>query len=149
MITDHKTVVIDGELELKSVIEGDIELSSVIDGELDKVIKIDKNFIHFGTTAYWNAQTSIISKEGHLYVYTDYETVDGVDIPAMKVGDGKAYLIDLPFLDGNQTALLNHIADTSVHITETERTFWNNKVTSYINFDDEENLVLTKENINA
>lgn len=67
------------------------------------------------TTANWNAQKKLISRKDILYVYTDYRTVDGENIPGLKVGDGNAYLIDLPFVGISS-------------ITEEERQKWNEKV---------------------
>lgn len=101
------------------------------------------------TTENWNAQRDLISKKDCIYIYTDYQTIDGVSIPAIKVGDGSAYLIDLPFVMGNDTRLNDHINDTNVHIQPGEREFWNNKVTCFISASDEEILVITKENTNA
>lgn len=49
------------------------------------------------TTAEWNVLTSLVSEANTIYVYSDYKTVDGVDIPAIKIGDGLAYVVDLPF----------------------------------------------------
>lgn len=84
------------------------------------------------TTEGWNAQPTLISKKDCLYVYTDYAQEDGKDIPAFKVGDGLAYLIDIPFsYMGNVTA--EQIA------------FWNNKVTAYMSDVIAENLILSKE----
>ena len=100
--------------------------------------------IHINTAAYWNSDRERIGEYGHLYIYTDYETVDGQPVPAMKVGDGLAYLIDAPFLDGNASALLEHIRDQTVHITPAEREFWNNKASCYLDDEDTETVIFTK-----
>lgn len=84
------------------------------------------------TTAQWNADPTLISKLNTLYVYTDYETQDGVDIPALKVGDGLAYLIDLPF---------TYTGD----VTPEQLAFWNNKVTAYMDPTHIETLILSKD----
>lgn len=56
--------------------------------------------IKYATTEEWNSQPRRIAQNNTLYVYTDYrKTADGQDIPGFKVGDGKTYLIDLPFSD--------------------------------------------------
>lgn len=102
------------------------------------------DIVRFDTTANWNAQRSLIAAEGVVYVYTDYERIDQVDIPAIKVGDGTSYLIDMPFVSGNKTALQNHIEDTNIHVTAEERLFWNNKVTCFLSSGQEETLVFTK-----
>ena len=101
--------------------------------------------IHVGMTGEWNAQKGLIGKKDHIYVYTDYETLDGVDIPALKIGDGKAYLIDIPFADGNATALLDHVKNKIVHLTAEERAFWNNKVTCFLSQENAETVVFSKE----
>ena len=95
--------------------------------------------ILFNTTAAWNAQVQLQSQADTLYVYTDH-IIDGNNLIAgLKVGDGNAYLIDLPFTD---KVIMDHIADTSVHITSAERLFWNNKVRCYIN-DGSETVIFT------
>jgi hypothetical protein len=48
------------------------------------------------------------------------------------MGDGKAYLIDLPFLNGADSdledMLLDHINNKIIHVDLTDRGFWDNKV---------------------
>ena len=102
-------------------------------------------FVHFDTEANWNAQRSLIGREGHTYVYTDHATIAGVNIPAIKVGDGNAYLIDVPFVDGNSEELLNHVNNSNVHVTSEEKEFWNNKERTFISANNPENLVFTKQ----
>lgn len=43
------------------------------------------------TTAWWKAHPSIISEKDEVYVYTDHNGA------RFKVGDGLAYVVDLPF----------------------------------------------------
>lgn len=105
--------------------------------------------IFVDTTANWDAQRDLIAKKDCIYVYSDYQTIDGVNIPAIKVGDGTTYLIDLPFVMGNDMTLNDHINDTNVHIQPGEREFWNNKVTCFLSASNEEIIVFTKENING
>lgn len=86
----------------------------------------------------WNANRSFIPLRGEIIVYTDYGKVydelgNEVNIPWVKIGDGNAYLIDLPFVGDDVRfqilhALRNHTDDTEVHITQQEREFWNNKL---------------------
>lgn len=101
--------------------------------------------VHVDTTAHWNAQPSLIGQAGHIYVYTDKDIVDGVAIPAMKVGDGNSYLIDNPFVDANAQEVYEHINNAEIHITSAEREFWNDKVTCFLSSDNEETLVFTKD----
>ena len=127
------------EFRLRLAKEGTLKVNLTGD-----VVYYDMDNVHADTTANWNAQPSLVGKKGHLYIYTDYDTIDGVPIPAVKVGDGSAYLIDAPFLTANSTRLNEHINDTDVHIQDGERVFWNNKVTAFLSQGDNETLVLTK-----
>lgn len=97
--------------------------------------------IFCNTTAYWNAQTTTPSTEGAIYIYTDHDIDDsGNDIPGLKVGDGNAYIPDLPFIDYKYD---QHLADTVSHITAAERTAWNGKVRCYVDNTNTELLVFT------
>lgn len=99
-----------------------------------------KNIIS-DTTEGWASRSTEISQEGFIYVYTDYQILDDQYIPGIKIGTGNAYIIDLPFIDA---VYAQHIADTIVHITQEERDFWNNKVTCYIDENEEDKLIITK-----
>ena len=109
----------------------------------DGTIKRISN-VHIDTTANWNAQSTLVGQEGHIYVYSDHDTVDGQNIPGIKIGDGTSYLIDNAFVDSNTSQVLNHINDTTVHVTSTEKAFWNDKVTAYLDSDNQQKLVLSK-----
>ena len=81
--------------------------------------------IHYGTTAYWNSQSTLIGENNHIYVYTDYTTItsDGEikNVPNIKIGDGAAYLIDNPFITASIEDLIQlHINDDIKHITAKE-----------------------------
>lgn len=107
-------------------------LQAYLNANLDKQVK-------FNTTAGWNAQTSLVSQVNTLYVYTDHQTdSQRHNVAGIKVGDGNAYVVDLPFTDAIAT---EHIADTTRHITDAERTAWNNKVRCY--YAGTENLIFT------
>lgn len=104
--------------------------------------------IHSGTSEYWNLQKTLVGEKSHIYIYTDYATVNtenGSDlVPNIKIGDGSAYLIDNPFITSSVEELLQtHISDTIKHITEQERSTWNNKVRCYLSSEDNENIVFT------
>ena len=77
------------------------------------------------TTAEWQQLTSLVSIKGMIYVWSDYKTENGIDIPAMKIGDGLAYVVDLPF--ATQAITLAQIQN------------WNNKVNARVSG---ENLIL-------
>ena len=116
-----------------------------------KIKKLQSNNLVYQTktTAQWNSNPSYPSKKGTLYIYSDYQTVekDGEEIylPGVKLGTGNAYLIDLPFLNTpqNNEQFLDHINDTTRHITAAERQFWNNKINIDLNLHDE-NLIINR-----
>lgn len=86
--------------------------------------------VRFDTTANWNSQTTLVSEANTIYIYTDHGTSsEGYDIAGIKVGDGMAYVVDLPFID---EAVTEHIADSNIHVTPAEKAFWNNKVRCYL-----------------
>lgn len=107
----------------------------IADTEITKVL--------YGSTASWNSQPQLVSQVGYIYIYSDYkQDGEGNNIPGIKVGDGNAYLIDLPF----STKLIDeHIANAVIHITQAERDFWNNKVTCYIDENNITRLVFSKD----
>jgi len=86
--------------------------------------------MEFGSTVEWQARLNYIPNKGDILVYTDKETLsDNTTVPGIKIGDGLAYGIDLPFVgDDIAEDLLNHVNNTTVHITAAERTKWNNKI---------------------
>ena len=96
----------------------------------------------YGTTAEWSAQATLVSQLDRIYVYTDYYTdSSGNSVPGVKLGDGTAYLIDRPFL----TKILDeHLADSIMHITAAERAFWKNKVTCFVDPNNSNRLVFSK-----
>ena len=99
--------------------------------------------ILYATTATWNSRPDLISSRGCIYIYSDYrQNEQGQNIAAMKVGDGLAYLIDMPFID---SLLYEHIADNIRHITQQEREFWNDKVRCYMSDVQDDILIFTTE----
>ena len=88
-----------------------------------------------GTVSYWNSQPSLISEQDAIYIYTDYRTVDNGDgtytyYQGMKIGDGSAYLIDIPFIGEGL-------------VTQADVDRWNNKWSGYLDSNNLENLVFT------
>lgn len=89
------------------------------------------------TTQHWNEALGFIPLEGEIIIYNDYKKVqkeiDGVmktvNVPAIKVGDGMAFVQDLPFVNEDlREQLLNHIENPDIHVTLAEKLFWNNKL---------------------
>ena len=95
------------------------------------------------TTANWVAQRTFVPLAGEIIIYTDYETKTDdngktVNIPAIKIGDGSTYGVDLPFVNNSlRDQIMEHINNTDVHTTLAEKLFWNNK----INVVDEQEVV--------
>lgn len=95
----------------------------------------------YGTTKYFNDQPTLITIKGALYIYSDYmEDGEGNYIPGIKIGDGKGYLIDAPFVTD---PYYDHIINQVIHITPEERQKWNEKVSVYVDIIDPEKLVFT------
>ena len=91
-----------------------------INGEelLDNKTSEDLHIVACKTTAEWEQLTTLVSVLGEVYVYTDGgEDPEGNPIPKIKIGDGLAYVVDLPF-----------IAGTDLQITQADIDNWNNKV---------------------
>lgn len=134
-------------LESESTLDYSIRLNEAI-----RIIRDGGGSIFYDTTQNWNLAPQTIAEQAAIYIYSDrnvYEDEVGnpIFVPGIKVGDGSSYLIDLPFVDENVIrALANHVADTTRHITQAERIFWNNKVSSYMDSVDGENLILSKTN---
>lgn len=106
--------------------------------------------IYYDTKENWDLQVDLIAKKAAIYVYSDasYQS-DGhgnnTPIPALKVGDGSSYLIDMPFVNADLTEqILSHVNNELIHVSEEDREKWNNKVTCYINDQNSENLIFSK-----
>lgn len=93
------------------------------------------------TTDYWNQNRALVSEKGMIYVYSDYRVYNNQTIPGFKVGDGNAYVVDLPFVDKE---IIDHIANTAIHVSTGDRTNWNEKVSCFISITDPENLKFIK-----
>ena len=89
------------------------------------------------TMAGWRGNASYIPRRGEIVIYTDYASTNKkgrlVYIPNFKIGDGSAYLADLPFVDEDlrreiHDAVWLHEQNAVMHITQAEREFWNAKL---------------------
>lgn len=103
------------------------------------------------TTEGWNSNPQYVPKYGEICLYVDYYKIEDASgqihtYPAVKIGDGNAYLIDTPFVDeGSSKQILeklnSHESNLSIHVTPQEKSFWNNKLNcSIVN----ETLVLNR-----
>lgn len=96
--------------------------------------------IKYGTTSYWNSQTGYIPDEGTIIVYTDYDYKvvdnDNVPIPGIKIGSGNAYVQDLAFVSEDIAIdLSEHINNHTIHVTQSDKNSWNNKLNVDDNFE--------------
>ena len=94
--------------------------------------------IYFNTTAGWNAQNQRISELNAIYIYTDAYQSDSTNVPCIKVGDGSAYVIDLPFINKLE---VNHMNNSTIHVTQADKDLWNSHVGVYYASSASENLV--------
>lgn len=117
-----------------------------MDAHFHSVQRIDTGaHILSDTTENWNKTPQLVSELNTVYVYVDYQKKideEGKEswIPGIKIGDGKAYLMDLPFTD---ELMIAHIRDLGIHVTPEEKEFWNNKVRTYMDRVENEQLVFT------
>lgn len=84
-------------------------LETDIDEKIGIVIK---------TNSSWIIEGKVISVKGTIYVYTDDDPNSGKS-PRLKIGDGLAYICDLPFVTDDLTNIINgHIMNEKVHVTD-------------------------------
>lgn len=114
-----------------------------------KITNIDKNKLNFysDTVEGWKSKIHYVAEQNTMYIYIDYKKDEDQDfyIPGIKLGDGKTYLIDLPFLNNINSdidkQILQHVKNKDIHITSQQRLFWNNKLNLKM---DNENLVFNR-----
>lgn len=155
-----ETIKVDGTTYDLPTITVDDEMSDISTNPVqNKVIKSytdealtqlyrDVAKILTGTQAQWDSDPQRISEKNVIYIYTDHEIIDDKPIPAMKIGDGRTYLIDMEFITDYAAELLEHINNGDIHVTLEEKRFWNNKVTcdeSMLVVDSK--LILTKQEV--
>lgn len=93
------------------------------------------------TTEEWGQRSGEISEENVLYVYTDFSTDEnGNPQPSISIGDGKAYIGDLPKISGVSQAVIEHLNNKIIHVSKDDRTNWDDKVKCDI---DGENLIFS------
>lgn len=104
------------------------------------------------STSYWDSHGDYVPDEGEIIIYTDRSYINGTYYAGIKIGDGLAYVADLPFVGDDaaerikellQTALTRHIQDKVLHITNEERAFWNGKL-NYSVDEEGETLILNR-----
>lgn len=123
-------------------------------------LQFDSSKIKYNTTAYWNSHSDLIPPQGTIVVYSDARGQVGVNHlgepiyePDMKICDGRAYLIDQPFINEDLRKIVMAHLESLSHLQEGEREFWNHKIDvddGYEQVHDElqnETLVLTRDNL--
>ena len=121
-------------LELKSVGVADLTLNGTSPLALDiPTTTSQRARALVDTTENWQKKTSYVPIKGEIIVYSDRNVIDGQNYPGIKIGDGLAYVVDLPFVGEEITAniieILNeHILNINAHVSEEDRSFWNNKL---------------------
>jgi len=134
----------DNELNVRGIvrpeisIEGHVVPAISLRGEIQKGSGVGGGVV-MHTKAEWSELPRVLAKKGVFYVYTDYrqeenpETHEIVNIPAMKIGDGMSYVVDLPF--------------TTLAITEEDIERWNNKSDLQVIIDEETNRMVFYTNV--
>lgn len=150
--TGAKTIYYDGAPIIAGSLTVGRTYTFVYDGAHWVVIgDLTESNIIIGTTSYWQQHNTYIAPLGTIIVYTDHGSYTSnnntITVPGIKISDGLAYAIDLPFVGDDVAAAIrselnNHINDNIRHITSTERTFWNNKLNCDI---DGENLQFNRQ----
>lgn len=142
-IRSHGNIL--GQIASKATLTGHLHNTGVLaDISLGtvQINRIDGARVYPDTTENWNNAIGYIPKQGDIIVYTDRDRIetDGEEvlIPGVKIGTGVNYLSDILFIDAATIkALSDHINDRTVHITQNERNFWNNKLNVEVEVTDE------------
>ena len=76
------------------------------------------------TTDGWMQRRKYVPFRGEIIVYSDRNVIDGMDYPGIKIGDGMAYVVDLPRQPQNETphwSSSHRLTSCSMTLTETTR----------------------------
>lgn len=134
------------KLKNKPMIDG-----VIMEGDLS-ITDLNLRHIYCDTSAHWAERTDLVSEEGAIYIYSDYsieETEEGqIAVPAIKIGDGLAYVVDLPICRGSSKIpmddILNYVTEalssTNSLVTTSDRQRWDDKVSVSVDMFDPENL---------
>lgn len=96
---------------------------------------------YYDTKENFDSDSTRMTEEKAVYVYWDHQVDTGGNyIPGIKIGTGKEYLIDAPFIDD---IYAEHILNMIIHVTQEDRDRWDEKVRCYINPFNEFDLVFT------
>lgn len=136
---------ITGQLVNSSLVDsGKLSTDNQMTGRSHLPNVLDRTAIHYDTTENWNSRTMLVGERSHIYIYSDYASaeIDGetVLVPAMKIGDGNSYLIDMPFVTGGSAG--NVIVKSSDEWAETPELV-SDKGTIYVYMDKDESGNIT------
>ena len=102
--------------------------------------------ISINTTQEWLLKPTYVPVKGEIVIFSDRNIINGICYPGIKIGDGNAYVVDLPFFGDNDTDYIvglinNHIDDVLSHVSAEDRSFWDAKLNYEVNG---ENLTFTR-----
>ena len=108
----------------------------------------DLKIVLRGTKDEWDSQPTLVAQKNVIYIYSDYQIEDNGDgtftiYPGIKIGDGRSYLIDMPFVGGDSVMLHQHISNNIIHVTAEDKEFWNQKWRGYMDDVNKTMLVFT------
>ncbi len=137
---------ITGQLVNSSLVDsGKLSTDNQMTGRSHLPNVLDRTAIHYDTTENWNSRTMLVGERSHIYIYSDYTStvIDGetVPVPAMKIGDGNSYLIDMPFVTSGSAG--NVIVKSSDEWAETPELV-SDKGTIYVYMDKDESGNITE-----
>ena len=86
--------------------------------------------LRYATYGQWMVSEVILQPgEAAVAAFPNIDPSQPPQAVGIKIGDGRAYVQDLPFIDGAlRQELLGHINDPDIHVTIQEKLFWNNKL---------------------
>ena len=102
-IKDENRGKVKGIVQSLKTINGAINSLATFRGEVASPKKSPYVAVLSRTVIGWNSEPHLMSVKNVLYIYTDYRQIEDPDtheiinIPAVKIGDGENYLINLPF----------------------------------------------------
>lgn len=110
---------------LKHLYEMGDQILDVTDDHETRIANLEAasaSSILYATKAYWDRQLTFVPPRGALIIYADRTVENDVNIPGFKVGDGNAYVVDLPFSQQDlETAIRNHVNNSRIHLSEDDR----------------------------
>lgn len=92
----------------------------------------NKTSMSEGTVDYWKEHKLYTPKRNEVVIYLDAGGIDTdtqKPIPKIKIGDGLAYVSDLPFVDEDLTKQIkSHVENEDIHVSTEDRLNWDSKV---------------------